>query len=83
MYQRLGRGNREPLPSCVVRAIRRHYPDPSSRYTGFRDAEEGCPEGVDDADIGNGGGDVDGDNDDDEDDDDYDYDYDYVDDSNY
>ena len=78
MYQCLSRGNREPLPSCVVHAIRRHYPDPSSRYTGYRDAEEGRAEGVDDADIGNGGGDVDGNNDDDDD-----YDYEYVDDSDY
>ena len=44
VYGRMGRGNREPLPACVVGAIRRHYPESESAegsaYTEFRFADE-------------------------------------------
>lgn len=36
----LGRGNRKPLPSCVVGAIRRRYPSESGAYVGFQEAED-------------------------------------------
>ncbi|XP_056407172.1 uncharacterized protein LOC130298262 [Hyla sarda] len=31
----LGKGNRVPIPSCVGNAIRRQFPDPNGKYTGF------------------------------------------------
>ena len=31
----MGKWNRRELPSCVVQAIRRLYPDPHGNYTGF------------------------------------------------
>ena len=38
-YNRLGKGNRRVIPSCVVSAIRNEYPEESGNYTGFKDAE--------------------------------------------
>ena len=34
-YGKKGRGNRIPLPSCVVWKIRKYYPDNKNSYTGF------------------------------------------------
>ena len=43
-YGWMGRGNREPLPACVVNAIHRHFPESESAegsvYTEFRFADE-------------------------------------------
>lgn len=36
----LGKGNRKPLPSCVVSAIRRRYPSPTGTYQGFQEAQD-------------------------------------------
>ena len=35
-YGKLGRGNRKILPSCVVKMIRKDYPDSDEIYMGFR-----------------------------------------------
>jgi len=35
-YGKLGKGNRRVLPSCVVHAIRRHYPSPDGLHMGYR-----------------------------------------------
>lgn len=35
-YGKLGRGNRQVLPSCTVRMIPQAYPSPDGRYMGFR-----------------------------------------------
>ena len=44
VYRRMGRGNHEPLPACVVGAIRQHFPAfesaKGSAYTEFRFADE-------------------------------------------
>ncbi|KAG1928990.1 P2X purinoceptor [Pimephales promelas] len=40
--ERLGRGIRRPLPSCVVSMIRRKYPSPTGTYIGFQETEEIC-----------------------------------------
>ena len=34
--ERLGKGKRVVIPSCVVTAIRNRFPDASNIYTGFR-----------------------------------------------
>ena len=39
-YNRLGKGNRRVIPSCVVASIRRNDPDAAGNYTGFKDAED-------------------------------------------
>ena len=31
----LGKGNRTPIPSCVVRYIRKNFPDTNDKYVGF------------------------------------------------
>ena len=36
-FGHLGRGNRIPIPPCVVRKIREMYPEPSGSYTGFHE----------------------------------------------
>lgn len=38
--EKLGRHNRQILPSCVVRAIQARYPSSSGTYVGFKEAEE-------------------------------------------
>ena len=44
VYRRMGRGNREPLPACVVQAVRDGHPPTdaaeANSFTGFRYAEE-------------------------------------------
>lgn len=35
IYGFLGRGNRVPIPSCVLTAIRETFPDECNEYTGF------------------------------------------------
>ncbi|KAL2079299.1 hypothetical protein ACEWY4_025043 [Coilia grayii] len=36
----LGKGNRTPLPSCVVAAIRQKFPSESGVYVGFQEVQE-------------------------------------------
>jgi hypothetical protein len=36
----LGKGNRVPLPSCVVKGIRDNFPDPNDTYVGFASLED-------------------------------------------
>lgn len=36
----LGRGDRRVIPSCVVSAVRREFPEPQDNYTGFQEANE-------------------------------------------
>jgi hypothetical protein len=43
-FGHLGRGNRIPIPNCVVREIKKLYPDPEGYYTGFRDFIRECQE---------------------------------------
>jgi len=38
-YNRLGKGNRPVIPSCVAWAIQREYPEESGNYTGFKDSD--------------------------------------------
>jgi hypothetical protein len=38
-YCYLGKGNRVPLPTCVVDGIRENFPDPTSTYVGFSATE--------------------------------------------
>ena len=38
-YNRLGRGVRKALPSCVVSAIRQEFSEEDGIYTGFRIAD--------------------------------------------
>ena len=42
-YNRLGKGNRRVIPSCVAASIRSNYPDAAGNYTGFKDAEDNDP----------------------------------------
>ncbi len=37
--ERLGRGNRAVLPSCVVWAVRNAFPSPTGEYVGFTPTE--------------------------------------------
>ena len=43
-FGHLGRGNRIPLPNCVLREIKKLYPDPEGYYKGFRDFLAQCRE---------------------------------------
>ncbi|XP_068123636.1 uncharacterized protein [Hyperolius riggenbachi] len=36
----LSKGDRRPIPSCVVKMVRQAFPDPDSRYTGFRPSND-------------------------------------------
>lgn len=38
--EKLGPGERQVLPSCVVTAIRKKYPSTSGVYSGFQEAED-------------------------------------------
>ena len=40
MNIRMGRHNRMILPSCVVRAIRQKWPEPTGQYVGFMFADD-------------------------------------------
>ena len=37
-HKHLGKGNRKPLPSCVVWYIRNYYPEDDGKYIGFKPA---------------------------------------------
>ena len=37
IYQRLGRKQRKVIPSCVVSAIRKQFPEADGNYTGFKE----------------------------------------------
>ncbi|XP_064633632.1 P2X purinoceptor 7-like [Lineus longissimus] len=39
-HDRLGRKVRKVIPSCVVVATRKRYPEPDGKYTGFREVDE-------------------------------------------
>ena len=39
-HQRLGRGVRIVVPSCIVSAVRRAFPEESGHYVGFREAND-------------------------------------------
>lgn len=39
IYGRLGYRNRVAVPQCVLKAIRRKYPDENDNYTGFREPD--------------------------------------------
>ena len=34
--EKLGKGKRVVIPSCVIRKIRDHFPEPDGQYTGFK-----------------------------------------------
>ncbi|XP_068098384.1 uncharacterized protein [Hyperolius riggenbachi] len=40
----LGRGERRPIPSCVVNKVRQAFPDPEGQYAGFKQSNEDAAE---------------------------------------